>query len=475
MAYEVVIGLEIHVQMNTKTKLFCRCNNDSFGKQPNSNVCPICMGFPGQLPITNQEAIGKGILTGLALNCNIPNFSKFDRKQYFYPDLPPGFQISQYDEPLCGEGNIEIVKADDSKKAIGITRIHVESDAGKLTHTAHGTLCDYNRSGTPLMEIVSDPDMRSIEEASLYAREVQKIVRYIKTSDADMEKGHMRFDINVSLRPEGQEEFGTKVEIKNLNSFTSLEKALEFEIKRQTKMLDNNEEIAQETRGWDDAKLETVGQRSKEQAHDYRYFPEPDLPPVTLTDNEIQAYKEQIPELPRAKYERYISDFGLSEENARILTSEPDRASYFETVMAISDDTKLAVSFINTILTKRLSDDGLKFSQSPITAENMGQLLKLVKEGSISNNQAKTSAIDEMYTTGKDTETVISELGLEQVSDTGAIEAMVKEAMEECPAAIEDFRNGKEKALGAIVGKVMQKSKGQANPGLVNKILRELL
>ncbi|PIQ80009.1 Asp-tRNA(Asn)/Glu-tRNA(Gln) amidotransferase GatCAB subunit B [Candidatus Peregrinibacteria bacterium CG11_big_fil_rev_8_21_14_0_20_41_10] len=475
MAYETVIGLEIHVQMNTNTKLFCRCSNDSFNVQPNTNVCPICMGYPGQLPITNETAVQKGILTGLALNCEIAHFSKFDRKQYFYPDLPSGFQISQYDQPLCGTGSIDIHRNDNSIKKIGLTRIHLENDAGKLTHTAHGTLCDYNRAGTPLMEIVSDPDMNSIEEASLYAREVQKIVRHIGTSDADMEKGHMRFDVNISLRPEGQAELGTKVEIKNLNSFTALEKAIEFEMKRQAEMLDNNETIDQETRGWDDTKMQTISQRSKEQAHDYRYFPEPDLPPITLTKEEIDTYRTQIPELPRAKYERYISNFNLPEEDARILTEEPARAAFFETVLTICNNPKLAVSFINTILAKPLSDAGLSFNQSPITAENMGKLINLVETTTVSNNQAKTEIFEAMYQTGKDPETIVKEKGIKQVTDTGAITELCKEAILECPDAVTDFKAGKDKAIGAIVGKVMQKSRGQANPGMVDKTLRELL
>ena len=472
--YEVVIGLEIHAQMNTKTKLFCRCDNDSFNKKPNSNICPICLGYPGQLPILNAKAIEKGILTGLALNCEIAESSKFDRKQYFYPDLPAGFQISQYDEPLCLKGSIEI-PLESGTKNIGITRIHLENDAGKLTHTRFGTLCDYNRAGTPLMEIVSEPDMRTIEEASNYAREIQKIVRYVGTSDADMEKGHMRFDINVSLRPIGQKELGTKVEIKNLNSFTALEKALEYEIKRQAAMLDAGEEISQETRGWDDSKLETQSQRSKEQAHDYRYFPEPDLPPIILTKDEIATYKDQIPELPRAKFLRFVNDFSLSEEDARILTAEYAKAHYFETVESIIKDAKLAVSFINTILTKKLSDDELNFANSPITAEQLGELLALVKNGTISNNQAKSEVIDEMYKTGDSAQTVIERLGIKQVSNTDELKQYIQEAMAELPQAVEDYKAGKERALGSIVGKVMQKTKGQANPALVNQLVLEML
>lgn len=473
--YEPVIGLEVHVQMNTNTKLFCNCSNDSFNAQANTNVCPVCMGFPGQLPVTNMQAIEKAVKTGLALNCEIALKSKFDRKQYFYPDLPSGFQISQYDEPLCQNGFIEITKSDGTKKKIRINRIHVENDAGKLTHTSHGTLCDYNRAGTPLMEIVSEADIRSIEEASLYAQEIQKIVRYIGTSDADMEKGHLRFDLNLSLRPVGEEKFGTRTETKNLNSFTTLEKAAEFEMKRQTKELDAGNSITQETRGWDDQKLQSFSQRSKEEAHDYRYFPEPDLPPILVKESKINELQETLPELPRAKFERYLSEYNLSEEDARILTDEPARANFFEVVMSVQEDPKLAVSFINTILAKKLSDDYIGFEKSPVSAENLGELLKLIQEGTISNNQAKTIVLDTMYETGKDAQTVIEEKGLKQVSDTGALTEMVKEAIAMCPQAIEDYNNGKEKALGAIVGKVMQLSKGQANPGVVNQILRKEL
>lgn len=475
MQYEPVIGLEIHVQVNSNTKLFCRCDNDSFNKEPNTNVCPICMGYPGQLPITNAQAIEKAIKTGLAMNCEIAEFSKFDRKQYFYPDLPTGFQISQNDQPICKKGEITIHLQDGTAKIIRIHRIHVENDAGKLTHTSHGTLCDYNRAGTPLLEIVSEPDMFSIEEASQYAREVQKVVRYIETSFADMEKGHMRFDINVSLKPIGDPKLGTKVEVKNLNSYVALEKALEYEIKRQTEVLNSGEKIVQETRGWDATNLKTISQRLKEEAHDYRYFPEPDIPPIIVKEDEIQAIKQTIPELPRARFERYVSQLNLSEEDARILTEEPKRSEYFEKALSICNDTKLTVSFINTILSKYLTDDNLAFDQSPITATQLGTLLKFVVDGKISNNQAKSEVFPLMYSTSKDAETIIKEQGIEQVSDSGEIEALAKEAIAESPQAVEDFRNGKDRAIAAIIGKVMQKSRGKANPALVDQMVRKLL
>ncbi|MBU1019311.1 Asp-tRNA(Asn)/Glu-tRNA(Gln) amidotransferase subunit GatB, partial [Patescibacteria group bacterium] len=318
--YEPVIGLEIHAQVNTKTKMFCGCDNDSFQKEPNTNVCPICMGFPGTLPAVNREAYKKGIRAARALNCKIPKFSKFDRKNYFYPDLPKGYQISQFDKPVSENGYVEF-EVDGSVKKVGITRLHLEDDAGKLTHTSSGSLCDYNRSGTPLMEIVSEPEIYSTQEASAYARELQKVLRYVGSSDCDMEKGMMRFDVNISIRKKGEKELGTKVEVKNLNSFRSMERTLDYEFKRQVQALENSEEIHQETRGWDKKNEVTVSQRSKEEAQDYRYFPEPDLPPMTASESE-----EELPELPFARQKRFQEEFNLKDEDAKLLTETPDLA-----------------------------------------------------------------------------------------------------------------------------------------------------
>ena len=353
--------------------------------------------------------------------------------------------------------------------------MHIEDDAGKLTHTPAGSLVDFNRAGTPLMEIVSEPDIRSVEEASMYAREIQKIVRYAKTSDADMEKGMMRFDLNISLRLEGIEEFGTKVEVKNLNSFQSLEKAAEFEIKRQSKMLDSGEQISQETRGWDDKTEKTVSQRSKEEAMDYRYFPEPDLPPVQAEEQTVAELRKLVPELPYDKKKRFEQEYQLLPDDIRILTENPDLANFFETATKIGGNAKTACSFINTVLMAHLKEDQIDIANSKVTAEHIGELVKLVEEGTISNNVAKSTVFEEMYATGKTPAEIVEEKGLKQVSDTGALEDFAKKAIEALPQAADDVRAGEMKAIGALVGFVMKESKGQANPKVVNDILQKLL
>ncbi len=473
--YEIVVGLEIHCQINTKTKMFCRCSNDSFNEAPNLNVCPVCMGFPGQLPVINAEAVKKGVIAGLALNCNIPRFSKFDRKNYFYPDSPKGYQISQYDKPVAENGEV-IVETSQGEKRIGITRLHLEDDAGKLTHTPAGTLCDFNRAGTPLMEIVSDPDIRSIEEASNYAREIQKIMRYVHSSDADMEKGMMRFDLNISLRPMGTNSYGTKVEIKNLNSFQALEKAMEYEIKRQTKELEAGNSISQETRGWNDIENKTVSQRSKEEANDYRYFPEPDLPPLICEQDMVEALRQEfVGELPYQKRQRFQKEFLLSAEEIRILTESRAMADFFEQANSIANNPKTVASFVTTILLKFLNEHELSLTDSKITAIHIGELVKAIDEGTISNNTAKTTVFEAMFETGDLPAKIIEQKGLKQVSDTGLIEELCKKAIDANPKAIEDYKSGNEKALGALVGFIMKESKGQANPGLVNQTLKNLL
>lgn len=454
--------------------MFCGCSNDSFGKEPNTNVCPICMGFPGMLPVINKETVEKGITAALALNCTIPHFSKFDRKNYFYPDLPMGFQISQYDQPVSKDGTIEIALTHSTKK-VRINRVHLENDAGKLVHSSADTLCDYNRSGCPLMEIVSEADMHSVEEASAYAQEVRRILRYVGASDCDMEKGMMRFDINVSLRPVGQEKFGTKSEVKNLNSFKALEAALAHEITRQEEILSSGGKVVQETRGWDDAKAQTFSQRSKEEAHDYRYFPEPDLPPLEITEAQIKKMREGVTELPRVRKNRFTKEYGLSQEDARILTEEPQMADYYEEVAKISGDSKKACSFMNTILLKHLNEDFKKLEDCLIKPPQLGALIALVNKGVISNNMAKTEVFTAMYETGKDPELIIEEKGLKQVSDSTAIEAICKKVIEENPGPAADVKGGKQQALGFLVGRVMKESKGQANPEVVNEILKKLL
>lgn len=487
--YEVVIGLEIHAQCNTKSKMFCGCDNDSFGKEANINTCPICMGFPGMLPVLNEEAVKKGIKAGLALGCTIPRLSKFDRKNYFYPDLPKAYQISQYDEPVAIDGEVEIElqpdvdehgnpSGDPVYKKIGLERLHLEEDAGKLTHTATGTLCDYNRSSTPLMEIVSKPDMRSIEEASAYAREVQRIVRYVGASDADMEKGMMRFDINVSLRPHGQKELGTKVEVKNVNSFRSLERALAYEITRQSELLDEGkgDEIVQETRGWDDERGTTESQRTKEGASDYRYFPEPDLPPLVAEEKMVEALRAELPELPVAKKKRFMSEYGLNFEYAGILTNDAALADFFEEAVKVvgQDSAKKVANMVNNVVVALLEEERISITDAKLSAEALGAIVKMMVDGEISSTAAK-EVTEEIFTNGGEPAEVVEAKGLKQVSDTGLIEELCKKAIEAHPSVVEDVKSGKDKAIGFLVGQVMKESKGQANPGMVSKMLKEMI
>lgn len=481
MEFEVVIGLEIHAQISTKSKMFCRCSNDSFDKEPNINTCPVCMGFPGQLPVINKEAVHKGLIAALALNCQIPDSSKFDRKNYFYPDSPKGFQISQFDEPISKNGFVEVEMTDSNGKLIkklnvGITRLHLEDDAGKLTHIRNGSLVDFNRAGSPLMEIVSDPDLRGAAEAGAYAREIQKILRYVGSSEADMEKGMMRFDASVSIRPVGELKFYPRAEIKNLNSFKSLEAAIAYEFERQKELWKEGGALdAPITVGWDEEKGKTFFMRDKEESNDYRYFPEPDLPPMHVDSHMIEKLRSELPELPHVKRKRYAEEFGLNEDDARILTDNLKLAHYFEEVVAKSGDAKRAVSFINTILMKHLNEELISVDQQKVKAEMMADLIKLVSGGEISNNVAKIEVFEEMYETGKTAEQIVKEKGLKQVSDTGAIEAACKKVIEANPGPVKDVKAGKEKAIGFLVGMVMKEMKGQGNPQMVNELMRKLL
>lgn len=481
MEMEAVIGLEIHVQVSTKTKMFCRCDNDSWDKEPNINTCPVCMGFPGQLPVVNKNAVEKGIKAALALGCEIPQKCKFDRKNYFYPDNPKGFQISQYDEPLSVDGEVDVMVGngdggDGRSVKIGVTRLHLEDDAGKLTHVRNGSLVDFNRAGTPLMEIVSEPDMRSAVEAGAYAREIQKIMRYVGSSEADMEKGMMRFDASVSIRTKGENKLNHRAEIKNLNSFRALESAIDYEIERQKKLWKEKKPLKNPvTMGWDDAKGQTFFMRDKEESDDYRYFPEPDIPPLVIDKKTVEKYRSEIPELPQVKKERYMKELGLSDDDARILSDDPVLAAYFEEVVEKSGDAKRAVSFINTILMKHLREELISVKEQKVTAKMMAELIKLVKDGVISNNVAKGEVFEEMYSTGKHAEDIVKEKGLKQVSDDGAIETACKKVIAENPGPVEDVRGGKDKAIGFLVGMVMKEMKGQANPQMVNETLKKLI
>ena len=424
------------------------------------------MGFPGMLPATNKEAVQKGIKAALALGCEIKEFSKFDRKSYFYPDLPKGFQISQFDKPISENGKIVITFPDGTTKDIGVTRLHLEDDAGKLTHTSGGTLVDFNRSGTPLMEIVSEPDMRSTEEASLYARQIQKIVRYVNSSDANMEKGQMRFDLNVSLRPKGQEKFGIRAEVKNLNSFRSLEKALEYEIKRQTELLEKGEEVAQETRGWDDNKEVTMSQRSKEEAADYRYFPEPDIPPLVITKEEVEKLKSELPDLPDIKFKKYV-EMGLSDQQARDLTGDIEMMDYFDKAVKVSGTPKKTANWLLSEIKPLMTNED--FSASP---EDIGKMVKLIEDGEITGKIAKDN-LDQICKGVSDIEKFFEPFKV--MSDTGELEKICQDVIDRNPNIVADFKGGKEKAIGGLVGQVMGATKGSANPKMVNEILRKLL
>jgi len=474
MELETIIGLEIHAQIATKTKMFCGCDNEAFGAEPNSKICPICTGQPGVLPAPNEKALELGIKTALALNCEIPENSKFDRKNYFYPDLPYGFQISQFDEPISQNGRVQII-LDEEKKEIGITRLHLENDAGKLTHVGNFSLCDYNRAGTPLMEIVSEPDLRSASEAKIYAEEVQKILQFVGSSGADLFKGEMRFDASVSLREKGKTELNARAEIKNLNSFKALESAINFEVTRQKKLWTEDKIPEQDsTVGWNDEKGETYLMREKESAADYRYFPEPDIPPLVLKKDQVDKWKEKIPELPLAKRERFVQEFEVSEEDAKTLTSDKNLADYFEELVKISGDAKKSAAWILSELLARMNESDLKIEEQKVSAENLGTLIKKIVEGEISGKMGK-EIFAEMWVSGEDVEKIIATKGLKLVSDEGEIEKFLEEAIVANPAAIEDFKNGKDRALGAIVGTVMKLSKGQANPAKVNELLKRKL
>lgn len=475
MEFEAVIGLEIHAQISTKSKMFCRCDNDSWEKEPNINTCPVCMGFPGQLPVTNKEAVRKGIIAALALDCEIPEYCKFDRKNYFYPDSPKGYQISQFDKPLSQNGKIEFDMGDRRIK-VGITRLHLEDDAGKLTHVRNGSLVDFNRAGTPLMEIVSEPDMHSGDEAEAYAREIQKILRYVGSSEADMEKGMMRFDASVSIRPKGETKLYHRAEIKNLNSFRSLNSAINYEIQRQIELWEEGKPLEwASTIGWNDEKGETFFMRKKEESDDYRYFPEPDIPPLHSDKKIVGELKSKIPEMPGVKKKRYMDELGLIEDDARILSGDIRLARYFEEVVVATDDPKKAVSFINTVLMKHLREELISVDDQKVTAEMMSGLIKLINSGEISNNIAKGEVFEEMYKTGKDPKGIVEEKGLKQVSDSGTIEVACKKVIEENPRPVEDYKNGKDKAIGFLIGMVMKEMKGQANPQMVDEMMRKML
>ena len=478
MKYEAVIGLEIHCELKTNTKIFCGCAT-SFGAEQNTHVCPVCLGMPGVLPTINKRVVEFGIKAGLATNCEINKYSKFDRKNYYYPDLPKNWQTSQYDLPIAEHGWVDIdVKGE--KKRIRLTRIHMEEDAGKLVHSgntikdSNSSNVDYNRTGVPLLEIVSEPDMSSAEEARAYMEKIKAIMEYIDVSNCRMEEGNLRADINVSLRPVGSKELGTRTEMKNINSFKNLEDAINYEIERQEEVLEDGGHIVQETRTFDPARGITLSMRSKENAHDYRYMPEPDLPPIVTSDETIEKYRSELPELPDARRARLESEYGLSDYDAGIITSSRAMAEYFDAVIADGADAKLAANWIMGDLSKELNAKGLDISQSPVDAKRLGKMIQLIMKDTISGKIAK-KVFKEMWTSKDEPEKIVEDKGLVQITDTGAIEAAVDEAIANNPKAVEEYKAGKKKAIGALVGQVMKATKGKANPQMVNKLLAEKL
>ena len=473
--YEVVIGLEVHAQLKTKSKIFAPDKNE-FGQEPNTLTSPITLGMPGVLPVLNKEVVNMGILTGLALNCEIQSRCKFDRKQYFYPDLPKGYQISQYDEPICVNGYLDI-----KGKRIGITRAHLEEDAGKLVHAgADGlagssySLVDLNRAGTPLLEIVSEPDMRSSEEARNYMEELRNIVRYIGVCDGNLEEGSMRCDANISIMPKGSKEFGTRAEIKNVNSFSALQRAIEYEIDRQIDIVEEGGQVVQETRLWDDNSRETRSMRGKEDAHDYRYFPEPDLMPLEISREWVDRIKSTMPELPSQKRERYQS-LGLSEYDASVIVEQMGLALFFDKVIELGANPKTAVNFIMGEIAAYLKEAKVEITETKLTPENLAELIGLIEKGTISNNIGKQILIEDMITNGEKASAIVERKGLSQISDEGAIKELVQKVIDAHPAEVEAYKGGRTNLLGFFVGQVMKETKGRANPKTVNELIKSII
>lgn len=476
MKYTTVIGLEVHSELKTKSKAFCSCSTE-FGGEPNTHVCPVCLGMPGALPVLNKQVVEFAIRAGLAVDCEIKKFNKFDRKNYFYPDLSKNYQISQFDKPICEGGHIDI-EVDGQTKRVGITRIHMEEDAGKLIHsgatikTSDSSAVDYNRAGVPLIEIVSEPDMRSAAEARAYMEKLKAILEYTDVSDCKMQEGSLRCDANISVMPEGATEFGTRAEIKNLNSFRALERAIEYEIQRQIQLVEDGGTVVQETRTWDDGKGMTLSMRSKEEAHDYRYFPEPDLVPVEIDDAWIARVKSELPELPAARKARLMQEKGLVDYDAENIVSTKAMAEYFDEAAKHTEDSKGIANWLLGDVSAYLNSENIAIEQFPITPANLGEMVNLINKGVLSSKLAK-KVFAEMLKTGKTPQALVKELGLEQISDEGAIVKIVEETLAENPQSIIDYKAGKDRALGFLVGQIMKKSRGKANPEMVNNLLKE--
>ncbi|MGD1871545.1 MAG: Asp-tRNA(Asn)/Glu-tRNA(Gln) amidotransferase subunit GatB [Mastigocoleus sp.] len=479
--YEAIIGLETHCQLSTQTKIFSDSSTE-FGAEPNTNIDPICMGMPGVLPVLNEKVLEYAVKAGLALNSQIAKYSKFDRKQYFYPDLPKNYQISQYDLPIAEHGwlEIEVLDADGNpeRKKIGVTRLHMEEDAGKLVHAGSDrlsgstySLVDYNRAGVPLIEIVSEPDLRSGQEAAEYAQEIRRIVRYLGVSDGNMQEGSLRCDVNISVRPVGQEEFGTKVEIKNMNSFSAIQKAIEHEIERQIAAVEAGEPIIQETRLWEEGSQRTISMRVKEGSSDYRYFPEPDLGPIQVSQKELDNWKGQLPELPREKRHRYQTDLGLSAYDTRVLTEEKATAEYLEATICAGGNSKLAANWIMGDIAAYLNKQKLNITELALTPENLAKVISLIEKGTISNKKAKDKLPDLLTGTSPDD----AFKGQEQISDPSILEPIIDEVIAANPSELEKYRAGKTKLLGFFVGKVLKQTSGRADPKLTNQLVAKKL
>ncbi|WKZ68717.1 MAG: Asp-tRNA(Asn)/Glu-tRNA(Gln) amidotransferase subunit GatB [Melioribacteraceae bacterium] len=472
--YEAVIGLEVHAQLLTNTKLFCRCST-KFGLPPNTNVCPVCLGHPGTLPVTNKQAIEFSVLMGLAVNCRINNSSVFARKNYFYPDLPKGYQISQFEEPICEDGFIEISDEDKKEKIIRIKRIHLEEDAGKSIHDqGSGTLVDLNRCGTPLIEIVTEPDISSAREAYEYLTSLKQIITYLGICDGNMEEGSLRCDANVSVRMKGEEKLGTKTEVKNMNSFRNVERAIDFEINRQIEIIEEGGIITQETLLWNADLNEVFPMRSKEESHDYRYFPDPDLLPVIVSEEWKNKIANQMPELPKIRKQRFINDYKIPEYDAEILTSSKELADYYENVLRVTDDYKSASNWVMGDILKVINENKILITEFIVSPENIGKLINLINNKTVSTTIGR-EVFAEMLKDNKEPQIIVKEKNLVQISDSSQIEKVIDEIIASNEKQVEEYRNGKEKVLGFLVGQIMRETKGKANPQVVNEILIQKL
>jgi len=473
--YEIVMGIEVHAELSTKTKIFCSCSTE-FGGEPNTHCCPVCMGMPGALPVLNEKVVEYAVKAGLATNCEIARDSKNDRKNYFYPDTPKAYQISQYDKPLCEHGYIEIEDEEGNKKKIGVTRIHIEDDAGKLNHNEFGagSLVDLNRAGVPLIEIVSEPDFRSAIEVEQYLRKIKSILEYIEVSDCKMQDGSLRADVNVSVRKKGETKFGTRTEMKGMSSFRAIARAIEYESQRQIDIIENGGKVIQTTLRWDDVSGKTFQMRDKEDAEDYRYFPEPDLAPIRLSEEYIEKVKKSLPELPESRKQRYLTEFGLSEKDARLLTASKYLSDLFEGAFDICGNAKAVANWILSDISRIVNEKEIETSEIPFTASQLAKMVELIEKGTISSAIGK-KVVTELFENPIDPEVMVKEKGWIQISDEGAIKEVVLKILEANPQSVADYKGGKDRALGFLVGQAMKETKGKANPGMLNKMFVEEL